>query len=198
MDTVVCRVCLALTLLGAVTSSAIPMWEFLSREEKMSHLFNMFAKQVTEHCDSSTMPDCNKVLMVYGLSNLAKMGDESLDKMDPYQRGAMDIIWDSMMKGSYKTTGQTAHSDTFQNEPVTSDNHLEAASSNVEQFAGSPHYVMGPMVVRVYPDGRPVPGDAAKPLPRDEDAEEFIAMRSKPVPTMVELLSHKQPTATIR
>ncbi|KAG8336646.1 hypothetical protein J6590_041015 [Homalodisca vitripennis] len=22
----------------------------------MSHLFNMFAKQVTEHCDSSTMP----------------------------------------------------------------------------------------------------------------------------------------------
>ncbi|KAG8336647.1 hypothetical protein J6590_041016 [Homalodisca vitripennis] len=37
------------------------------------------------------MEDCNKVLMVYGLSNLAKMGDESLDKMDPYQRGAMDI-----------------------------------------------------------------------------------------------------------
>lgn len=32
--------------------------------------------------------DCNKVLLVYGLSNLAKMGDDSLDKMDPYQRGS--------------------------------------------------------------------------------------------------------------
>lgn len=29
--------------------------------------------------------------MVHGLTNLAKMEDESLDKMDPYQRGAMDI-----------------------------------------------------------------------------------------------------------
>lgn len=35
--------------------------------------------------------DCNKVLLVYGLTNLAKMEDESLDKMDPYQRGASDI-----------------------------------------------------------------------------------------------------------
>lgn len=35
--------------------------------------------------------DCNKVLLVYGLTNLAKMEDESMDKMDPYQRGASDI-----------------------------------------------------------------------------------------------------------
>jgi hypothetical protein len=28
---------------------------------------------------------------VYGLTNLAKMEEESLDKMDPYQRGATDI-----------------------------------------------------------------------------------------------------------
>lgn len=32
--------------------------------------------------------DCNKVLLIYGLTNLAKMGDDSLDKMDPYQRGS--------------------------------------------------------------------------------------------------------------
>jgi len=37
------------------------------------------------------VPDCNKVLLVYGLTNLAKMQEESLDKMDPYQRGATDI-----------------------------------------------------------------------------------------------------------
>ena len=29
--------------------------------------------------------------MVYGLTNLAKMEDDSLDKMDPYQRGATGI-----------------------------------------------------------------------------------------------------------
>lgn len=39
----------------------------------------------------SLFADCNKVLLVYGLTNLAKMEDESLDKMDPYQRGASDI-----------------------------------------------------------------------------------------------------------
>ena len=38
-----------------------------------------------------TFLDCNKVLLVYGLTNLAKMEEESLDKMDPYQRGATDI-----------------------------------------------------------------------------------------------------------
>jgi hypothetical protein len=37
------------------------------------------------------VPDCNKVLLVYGLTNLAKMQEDSLDKMDPYQRGATDI-----------------------------------------------------------------------------------------------------------
>jgi hypothetical protein len=39
----------------------------------------------------SIVSDCNKVLLVYGLTNLAKMEEESLDKMDPYQRGATDI-----------------------------------------------------------------------------------------------------------
>lgn len=81
---------------------------------------------------------------------------------------------------------------------MTSDNQLGAASSNSEQYVGSPQYVMGPMVVRVFPDGRPVPDDMAKPLPKDEDAEEFLAMRAKPVPTMVELLSHKHHSAGAR
>jgi hypothetical protein len=40
---------------------------------------------------SLIVPDCNKVLLVYGLTNLAKMQEDSLDKMDPYQRGATDI-----------------------------------------------------------------------------------------------------------
>ncbi|PSN55880.1 hypothetical protein C0J52_02769, partial [Blattella germanica] len=154
--------------------------------------------------------DCNKVLLVYGLTNLAKMEEESLDKMDPYQRGATDIIWESMMKGSYKTP---ALADT--KEPLdfnfsagtdpslgTGGNNLgsqEEASTNVQQYLtavpNAPNkYVIGPMVVRVLPDGSPVPGDAA-PLPKDEDAEEFKVMRSKPIPSIEELMSgkHYQP-----
>lgn len=48
------------------------------------------------------------------------------------------------------------------------------------------------MVVRVMPDGRPVPGDSQRPLPKDEDAEEFIAMRSKPMPSMIDMLGQRR------
>lgn len=34
-------------------------------------------------------------------------------------------------------------------------------------------YLAGPMVIRVYPDGRPVPEDQKRPLPKDEDADEL-------------------------
>uniref|UniRef100_A0A170VAC6 Rhythmically expressed protein 5 n=1 Tax=Triatoma infestans TaxID=30076 RepID=A0A170VAC6_TRIIF len=54
----------------------------------------------------------------------------------------------------------------------------EEASTNIEKYTSSPsRYMVGPMVVRVLPDGSPVPRDS--PLPKDEDAEEFLAMRSK-------------------
>ncbi|XP_069692930.1 rhythmically expressed gene 5 protein [Periplaneta americana] len=189
-----------------VMGSAIPMWEFLSRGEKMSHLFNMFVKQVQDYCDSLSMPDCNKVLLVYGLTNLAKMEEESLDKMDPYQRGATDIIWESMMKGSYKTPSDTKEPLDYSYitgngpSPGSGGNTLgsqEEASTNVQQYLTAvpnvPNkYVIGPMVVRVLPDGRPVPGDSEKPLPKDEDAEEFKLMRAKPVPSIEELMNRKQ------
>ncbi|XP_054275598.1 rhythmically expressed gene 5 protein [Macrosteles quadrilineatus] len=189
MDTLVCLV-LVLAVVPGIIPSAIPMWEFLSRGEKMSHLFNMFSKQVADHCDTSTMPDCNKVLMMYGLSNLAKMEDEKLDAMDPYQRGAMDIIWDHMMHGEHDRDHGHSASQSFDNEPVSSDNQLGAASSSVEQYAsaGPAPAMMGPMVVRVYPDGRPVPDDVHRPPHRDEDQEEYLAMRAKPVPSMADLM----------
>jgi len=72
-------------------------------------------------------------------------------------------------------------------------NDLGSASNNVEEIATPPgNYVIGPMVVRVMPDGRPVPGDSQQPLPKDEDAEEFIAMRSRPMPSMVDMLSQNK------
>ncbi|XP_050433219.1 rhythmically expressed gene 5 protein [Adelges cooleyi] len=182
-------------LATGISGSAIPMWEFLSRGEKMSHLFNMFVKQVADFCDSSSMPDCNKVLLLYGLTNLAKMEDDSLDQMDPYQRGSTMMIWDSMMKGGYSPSETTNNKHQHENtDPLetSGENDLGSASNNVEEIATPPGgYVIGPMVVRVMPDGRPVPGDSQRPLPKDEDAEEFLAMRSKPMPSMVDVLGQR-------
>ncbi|BES98713.1 Hypothetical protein NTJ_11528 [Nesidiocoris tenuis] len=203
------KLCIVLLAAGVsiVSPSAIPMWEFLSRGEKMSHLFNMFVKQVAEHCDTSDMPDCQKVLLVYGLTNLAKMEDDSLDKMDPYQRGANDIIWESMMHGSYKEN-HDKHNDHHDyhhhhdhEDTPTEGNHLgyqEEASTNIEKYTPSNRFVVGPMVVRVLPDGSPVPND--EPLPKDEDAEEYIAMRSRPIPSIHDLTSttHHEIIATHR
>ncbi|XP_065226209.1 rhythmically expressed gene 5 protein [Planococcus citri] len=211
--------CVAIVFVSAAISqasgSAIPMWEFLSRTEKMSHLFNTFSVQVAEYCKSSTMPDCNKVLLVYGLTNLAKMDDVALDEMDPYQRRANDKIWESMMKDSNRVTSQSQSQTKQQNherdyyadalEPGTADeNYLGSASDNVEENitvdgAGeNDRYLSGPMMVRVRPDGSPVPDDDAHHqqthLPKDEDMEEHVAMRGNPVPSVSELQEFLSPT----
>nr|CAI5833110.1 unnamed protein product [Callosobruchus analis] len=80
-----------------VRGSAIPMWEFLSREEKMSFLYSMFANQVEGFCETSEVENCNRELLKYGLNRLKGMSDELLDALDPYQRGADNMIWDAMM-----------------------------------------------------------------------------------------------------
>ncbi|KAJ8968017.1 hypothetical protein NQ314_002521 [Rhamnusium bicolor] len=86
-------------LLGQLNSSAIPMWEFLSKQEKMSFLYSLFANQVDSFCESSTLKNCNRQLLKYGLNTLKGMPEEVLDGMDPYQRGANNIIWESLMEG---------------------------------------------------------------------------------------------------
>lgn len=92
-------------LASQCSGSAIPMWEFLSRGEKMSHLYSMFAKQVSNYCKGSQdMPTnmCKRNLLMYGINKLQDMNESHLDSMDPYQRGAHDIIWDAMMDGHTK------------------------------------------------------------------------------------------------
>ena len=61
----------------------------------MSYLYSMFANQVDEFCGKSTMANCNKELLKYGLGKLKDMPEDHLDVMDPYQRGANDIskLW---------------------------------------------------------------------------------------------------------
>lgn len=97
------------TLFEQISASAIPVWELLSKEEKMSYLYSMFANQVEEFCEFSENKNCNQELLKYGLKQLKAMPEDHLDGMDPYQRGANHIIWDSMMEGHamMKTTPKT-------------------------------------------------------------------------------------------
>lgn len=51
----------------------------------------MFANQVDDFCEKSSMNNCNKELLKYGLTKLKDMPEDHLDTMDPYQRGAGNI-----------------------------------------------------------------------------------------------------------
>lgn len=86
-------------LFGQLNASAIPMWEFLSKQEKMSFLYSLFANQVESFCESSTLKNCNKDLLKYGLNTLKGMSEDVLDATDPYQRDSNSIIWTTLMKG---------------------------------------------------------------------------------------------------
>ncbi|KFB43863.1 AGAP005982-PA-like protein [Anopheles sinensis] len=134
------------SLVTACSGSAIPMWEFLSRGEKMSHLYTMFAKQVSSYCKSSQdMPTnmCKRNLLMYGINKLQDMNESHLDSMDPYQRGATDIIWDAMMDGHTKngkrktqTTAAPAYimSEQYEHNPLFDD---PAPTDGVRKSAGS-------------------------------------------------------------
>ncbi|XP_055374169.1 rhythmically expressed gene 5 protein [Condylostylus longicornis] len=95
---------LTLTITQLCYGSAIPMWEFLSRNEKMSHLYSIFAKLVSDYCKTSyevrniPVAQCKRDLLTYASDKLQEMPDTNLDLLDPYQRGANDLIWNTIMK----------------------------------------------------------------------------------------------------
>ncbi|XP_043686258.1 rhythmically expressed gene 5 protein isoform X1 [Vespula pensylvanica] len=164
-----------------VIGSAIPMWEFLSREEKMSRLYKLFSQQATQFCADSSRPDCSKNFLIIGIRNLANMDDNVLDKLDPYQRDAREIIWRTLIgtnkissrtnqdiKGNYfPTNGLSIGNDDSETNSITE----ESVSTNDYIHVGP--YLIGPMVTRVYPDGRPVPDDRMRFRPRDDDIDEI-------------------------
>lgn len=68
--------------------------------------------------------------------------------------------------------------------------HQEAASDVVIQFDlpahQEEHYLTGPMVIRVRPDGTPVEEDKNKPLPKDDDREALQLVSAK-LPTVEQI-----------
>lgn len=61
----------------------------------MSHLYSMFAKDVSKYCKTNANPSsitkCKHDLLTFGVTKLEKMEDSHLDAMDPFQRSANDI-----------------------------------------------------------------------------------------------------------
>ncbi|KZS19025.1 Uncharacterized protein APZ42_014671 [Daphnia magna] len=68
----------------------------------MGRLFYVFVHLVQQYCKTSDIPDCPKVLTLYGMSNLVSESEHSLDLMDPYQRDAKTIVWEKIMRGEFK------------------------------------------------------------------------------------------------
>lgn len=175
----------AIILLSSLTmrtiGSAIPMWEFLSREEKMGRLYKLFSQQAAQFCEDSPKLDCNKKLLITGIRNLVHMNDNVLDKLDPYQRGAKEMIWRALMGSSryFPRTGQNIEDAYFTISGLSIANGDSDTNSIIEENESTEDYLhigsyfIGPMVTRVHPDGRPVLEDRTKTRPRDEDIDEY-------------------------
>uniref|UniRef100_A0A0A1XB35 Rhythmically expressed gene 5 protein n=1 Tax=Zeugodacus cucurbitae TaxID=28588 RepID=A0A0A1XB35_ZEUCU len=90
--------------------SAIPIWEFLTRNEKMSYLYSTFGQLVSVHCKATAattaMPvnECKRDLLAYGYEKLQTFSDSQLDLLDPYQRAANELIWSSIMRNHPSST----------------------------------------------------------------------------------------------
>ncbi|GLV36938.1 Rhythmically expressed gene 5 [Carabus blaptoides fortunei] len=193
-------------VIAMISASAIPMWEYLSKDEKMAYLYNMFANQVDDYCNTASMDDCNKQLLKYGLKNLHGMPEDHLDIMDPYQRGANTLIWESMMEGHemMKKTTKNERSTTGNPEKdgyeFSESNYLGSASSHqetvlnlngklvqkVQPATKAPSKHFGPMIVKVHLDGRPVQEE--KSIPADDDVHHYNILRTK-VPALASLES---------
>ncbi|KAK0077644.1 hypothetical protein PV325_003631 [Microctonus aethiopoides] len=165
-------------------TSAIPMWEFLSREEKMTHLYRIFDIQAKEFCKDSMIHDCYRNILLDGLQHLIHIDEYILDTLDPYQRNARLHIWRSLvgsklMKNRIDDSMTNSHNNDDDSSDMSDsdDNELtEGSSSLIDYLNPSSHgesYPSGPYIIRVYPDGRPVPINNKQPKPYDDDLDEL-------------------------
>ncbi|XP_061387560.1 rhythmically expressed gene 5 protein [Musca vetustissima] len=100
--------CLFLAVAGnsfmSAQASSIPIWEFLTRNEKMSYLYSHFAQLVSVHCKTTAatsntpVNQCKHDLLNYGYEKLQTFTDNQLEALDPYQRNSENLIWTSIMR----------------------------------------------------------------------------------------------------
>lgn len=150
--------CTFFTIITAISGSALPIWELLSREEKMGRLFYVFVHLVEQYCKTSDIPDCPKVLTLYGMSNLVNDDDLELNSLDPYQKNARSIIWEKIMRGEFRQPNKGVHLSVSQ--------HLDASED--EEPRNNSVFQSRPYEVRVKPPAgftyKPVSEPQRRPL----------------------------------
>ncbi|XP_037809951.1 rhythmically expressed gene 5 protein [Lucilia sericata] len=144
--------------LQSTNASSIPIWEFLTRNEKMSYLYSTFAQLVSVHCKATTassnipVNQCKRDLLSYGYEKLQTFNDAQLDAFDPYQRGASQLIWTSIMRDHPSSTLVTTRKP-LPTPPATSIvimTHQQPHTSNtktkfVDSTTSANHYPKNPM-----------------------------------------------------
>nr|XP_022899725.1 rhythmically expressed gene 5 protein [Onthophagus taurus] len=118
-------------VISSGNSSAIPMWEYLTRDEKVMYLFNMFQIQVQSYCKTDV---CKQDLKNFGWKKLKEMSEDGLDEMDPFQRNSNDIIWDTVMEGHKNSINKSTRNEEISTiKPNSFDDYLELdASAKIE------------------------------------------------------------------
>lgn len=107
-------------------ASSIPIWEFLTRNEKMSYLYSSFAQLVSVQCKATAattnvpVNQCKRDLLNYGYEKLQTFTDGQLDAFDPYQRGAGEMIWNSIMRDHPSSSLVTTRKPPLPTPPATS------------------------------------------------------------------------------
>ncbi|CAL4230962.1 unnamed protein product, partial [Meganyctiphanes norvegica] len=100
--------------------------------------------------------DCNKVLTIYGMSNLVNEDDNALNLMDPYQHNSRTIIWEKVMRGDFKLPPSKSFYSNSIDEDVKAEEDYDYANEvhdgpsyqvnkKINKIANNPH----PYAVRV-------------------------------------------------
>ncbi|XP_019877859.2 rhythmically expressed gene 5 protein-like [Aethina tumida] len=193
-------------LLALADGSAIPVWEFLRKEEKTSYLYSVFARDVEKVCSSVPTPNCLQDTLKYGLDKLKAMSEEDLDGLDPYQHEGRNLVWTTLMSGHDLVEANPEPKATTTPKPNSYEDELDltfgsegSASAEIDDVyrVKAPKdfvyhvddvekevvaldlegAVGGPMVIMLHPDGSPVQG--VRKTPQDDDFRQYQLSKFK-------------------
>ncbi|XP_019876552.2 rhythmically expressed gene 5 protein-like [Aethina tumida] len=197
-------------IIALANSSAIPVWEFLKKEEKTSYLYSIFARDVEKLCITVPEPNCLQDTLKHGLDKLKTMTEEDLDGLDPYQHEGRNLVWTTLMSGHELEKATPEPQATTTAKPNSYDDELDlefgsegSASAKIDNVYRVPppkgfvfghpqnivneekHFVPvdyeepmgGPLVIRLYPDGSPVP--EIRRTPQDDDFRQYQLTKFK-------------------
>lgn len=100
------RLVLIFSVISQGLTSGIPIWELLTHQEKVGNLTFLFLDLVNIYCNNSGIPDCEKSLSLYGISNLMKKDEASLDLLDPNHWDTRNSLWRAALNGVFDSSHQ--------------------------------------------------------------------------------------------